>query len=202
MLVRIAQDFESYLTGSNGWMRIGSEFMRRCGEWVQVVSFNASRFDDRYVPRSSAQFLWISGPATASALVQELQTVSDVQWWISTRDHESKRDAVFHAMQEQFRPRIDAPLDRSELVSALERDLAYWPHAYALALMAAVTGDHQGAARYLSTIEDRAKSTVNEHIARRAEELKELLEIHDPAEIIERLRPVAEDVLRQLRFPG
>jgi len=28
------------------WQHVGNEFMRRDGDWVQIISFNASRFDD------------------------------------------------------------------------------------------------------------------------------------------------------------
>jgi hypothetical protein len=62
---RIAKDYEPLLSTAAAWKRIGTEFMRRADEWVQVFGFKVSRFDDRYVPRSALQLLWMEGFPTA-----------------------------------------------------------------------------------------------------------------------------------------
>jgi len=113
LLRRIADDYEPLIPSVAGWKRIGNEFTRRSDEWVQILGFNASRFDDRYVPRCAFQFLWIDGVPNGAFLVQELQTAKGVQRWVTMTEHDAKRDAIFADMKGQFKPRIDAPLDRA-----------------------------------------------------------------------------------------
>jgi hypothetical protein len=133
-------------------------------------------------------------------LVQELQTPGGVQRWIGTNEHESRRDPVVEAMRVQFKPPLDAPLDRSVVKHLLEENVAYWPHAFALALMAAVDGKFGPATEYLNAIRERGKATGNTHIMERAKQLEDLLAGHDPVRLRERLRRGESAVLKSMKL--
>jgi hypothetical protein len=201
LLHQIAEDYQVLLPSAGEWMRKGAEYMRRRGEWVQILGFNASRFDDRYVPRCSLQFLWIAGPASGSFLSQELKTERSAQRWISMKEHADRRDAVLAAMIQQFKPRIDHPLDDRDVIPLLQQDAeSYWPHAYALAVVAARAGDREAAMRHLQMVRSRAEVTGNVHIRQRETELEALLTLGDPQEVQLRLEAAESAMLESLHL--
>ncbi len=130
------------------WNQRGSEFRRVDGDWVQIVSFNPSRFDEKYVPRSSLAFLKMPGPATAPFLLQELMHSKRTQRWVSL---DEPAEGVFFDMSMQFRPRILEPLNAVEVRELLSDDVAYWPNAYALCVEALQVGDGEKAREFLET---------------------------------------------------
>jgi hypothetical protein len=198
----VADDYAQVLGPE--WKRIGNEFLRRDHEWVQLLSFNPSRFDDRYVPRSALQFLWMEGTPTASIAVQELQHETHrVQRWISPREHEASWRRIAAVMIEQFRPRIDRPMNREEIKPLLEAQPRYWPHAYALGVTAAVDGDCGGAAGYVRTLREVAVESSNVHITKRCEALEALVGLcGKPEQLQEALRKTETEVLKSLRLPA
>jgi hypothetical protein len=119
--------------------------MRHEGDWVQIVAFNASRFSEQYIPRSCMEFLKMPGVPTGGFLVQELQHLNATQRWIKTTDAPAN---VFEQMAEQFKPSLRHPLKVSEIKNLLDATVDYWPHAYALCVMACEEGDVGDAERY------------------------------------------------------
>lgn len=184
LLNQIAEDYWALLPNAQEWTRKGAECMRRSGEWVQILGFNASRFDDRYIPRCALQFLWIAGPASGSFVPQELKTDKGAQRWISKGEHADRREKIFAAMLDQFKPRIDGPLKSEEVVLLLQQDASsYWPHAYALAIVEARAGRREAAALRLQEVRARADFASNAHIRDRSIELAALLEARDSQEM-------------------
>jgi hypothetical protein len=51
-------------------------------------------------------------------------------------------------MLEQFRPRIDLPLDEKSIEGLLMQRLDYWPHSYALCLLSAERNRHRDAIQF------------------------------------------------------
>ena len=119
-LKKVAQAYATYLP--TPWKRVGNEFMRREGEWVQIVTFNASRFSEQYVPRTCVEFLKMPGVPTGSFLVQELQHPNATQRWVKTTEIAAN---IFAQMVEQFKPSLRNPLDVSEIESLLEATVNY-----------------------------------------------------------------------------
>lgn len=201
LLHQIAEDYRLLLPNAQEWTRKGGECIRRRGEWVQILGFNAARFDDRYVPRSTLQFLWISGPASGSFLAQELKTEKGVQRWISMKEHADGRNSILAAMIQQFKPRIDHPLEPGDVIPLLQEDEAsYWPHAYALAVIAARKGDRETATRHLQMVRARAEVTGNAHIRERGAELEVLLALDDSQQLQQRLSAAESAMLKSLRL--
>jgi hypothetical protein len=117
------------------------------------------------------------------------------------KEHESKWRDVAATMARQLRPRIDRPIDRLEIKRLLEAHPRYWPHTYALGLMAAVDGKCAMADDHLKTLREVAVETSNAHIAQRCEDLQTLLALcRKPDEMQDSLRQVEAEVLKALRL--
>lgn len=200
LLRRVADDYAQVLGPE--WKRIGNEFLRRENEWVQLLGFNASRFADRYTPRSALQFLWMEGTPTASFAVQELQHEKNrVQRWVSLREHETNWRKIAAEMVEQFRPRMDRQIDRQEVKQLLESQPRYWPHVYALGVMSAADGDCGRAARHAQMLREIAGETPNVYVESGCEALEALLKLcGKQAELQEALTKIESDVLKALRL--
>jgi hypothetical protein len=198
LLKHIADEYAPLLPSP--WVRLKNEFVRRDGPWLQFVSFNASRFDDTYVPRCSFDFLWMRGEVTAGLLVQELKNGA-VQRWINTKyGHDAA--AVFRDMVNQFRPKLYEPLSSKEIEREITREPNYWPHAFALCLTALSRGEIQeGELRYEQfqrLVADKPFGWVSE---RRAE-LCEALELKsDSKKLADYFRAIEVVKLGKLRLP-
>ncbi len=151
------------------WNKRGSEFRRVDEDWVQIMSFNPSRFDEKYVPRSSLAFLKMPGPATAPFLVQELMHPKGTQRWVSL---DEPAEGVFSDMSVQFRPRIVEPLNAVEVRELLSGDLAYWPNAYALCVEASQAGDDEKAKEYLENYSIATQDQPYPSVEERRQELE------------------------------
>lgn len=184
------------------WKRIGNAFRRRVGEsWVQAISFNPSRFDDNYIPRVCCEFLKAPGPALCGFLTQELQTANGVQRWISAREHERGIKPIAAEMLIQFRPQIDAEVSESDVRKELEAKKSYWPHVYALAVLAAERRDRDEALldlKFLRKLNETKKSAYIEEAAKRVEHL---IEVIDSRDVVQRdLQAAMREKLAGLRM--
>lgn len=150
-LKKVAQAYGALIP--RPWQRVGNAFMRRDGDWVQIIGFNASRWSDDYEPQNCFEFLKEPGEATGGLLLQGLRHPNGTQRWLNaakiansaSNDYAPK---IFEEMVKQFRPGILCPLRLNEVKSLLAEALEYWPHAYALCVMAAEAGNRAEAERY------------------------------------------------------
>lgn len=171
LLKKIARSYFTLFPAD--WKLYGSEIMRKEGDWVQIVSFNASRFNDTYVPRTALGFLKVPGPATASFLVQELVSSNGTQIGIkSTADINS----VFERMNHQFRPAIDGHIRISEIRSRLEAGMSYWVYAHALCVIAAAEGNESDANRFFNAFVMATEDKPYPWVSERRNELESVLE--------------------------
>ena len=195
-LKKIAQAYAAYLPGP--WLRVGNEFMRREGDWVQIVAFNASRFSEQYVPRSCMEFLKMPGMPTGGFLVQELQHPNGTQRWVKTTDAPAN---VFEQMAEQFKPSLRNSLNISEIKSLLDATMDYWPHAYALCVMACEAGNADDATRYFNAFVLATSDKPYPWAETRKHELTECLrQVDSPEALKMRLESVSDDKLRALKL--
>ena len=146
-LKKVAQAYTAYLP--EPWKRVGNEFLRHEGDWVQIIAFNPSRFSEQYVPRSCMEFLKMPGVPTGGFLVQELQNSNRTQRWVKTTDVPG---GVFEQMAEQFKPSPRDPVNVSEIKSLLGAALNYWPHPYALCVKACQEGNASDPQRYFQAV--------------------------------------------------
>jgi hypothetical protein len=173
--------------------------MRQAGDWVQIVSFNASRFDEAYIPRSSFEFLKMPGDPTGPFLVQELQVRPKVQRWITIKEHAEHVERLFFEMVAQFRPALDKPLREDDVIRELERQKDYWPHAYALAVIAAEKGEAKSSRRYFELFQELNEGKQYRWVQQRTQELEECLRlIGNPVALRSHLDAVAATKLRAL----
>jgi hypothetical protein len=141
------------------WIYLKDSFGRRKGPWVQFIAFNPSRFSDQYEPQSCLDFLWKPGDMGGSMLGQGLlHKRHAVHRWVSLKEDP---EAVYRDMVEQFRPRIDAPIDCQELKRLLLAEIHYWPHLYALFVLAAEAGEHAPANQYYRSLLDMLVQSPN-----------------------------------------
>lgn len=182
----VVQSYTSHLPAP--WQRVGNEFMRYEGDWVQIVTFNASRFTELYVPRNCMEYLKMPGVPTGGFLVQELHNRNGTQHWVRTTDASAK---VFEEMTRQFKPALLNPLNIVEIKNMLTDSIDYWPHAYALCVMACEAGNFTEGERsfdaFLSATADKPYSWVET----RRQELTECMKL---AENLETLRTHLETV--------
>lgn len=130
------------------WTKWKNDFVRRQGSWLQLVVFNASRFRDAYEPTCCFEFLNEPGEILGSHLVQGFRHKRhNVQRWVTLKEHALSLTSIFTDMVEQFRPSILAPLRLEEIKAMLKERPNYWPHVYALCVMAAEEG-HPDEARH------------------------------------------------------
>jgi len=195
-LGKVARGYASYLP--TPWERVGSEFRRREGDWVQMVVFNASRFTENYVPTSCMEFLKMPGPPTGAFLLQELRNPNATQRWV--RISEPVAD-VFQEMVKQFSPPLLKPLNVSEIKGLLSADLNYWPHAYALCVMACEEGGASDAQLYFEAFVSATSDKPYPSLEARKQELAECLSLTaSPEGLSVRLQSVRVEKLRALKL--
>ena len=187
------------------WKRVRNEFMRREGDWVQIISFNASRWADKYEPRSCFEFLKQPGDPVGGFLVQGLQHPNRVQRWVNaakiadpaSNDYAPK---VFDEMTKQFKPSIPGPLVVAEIKQLLEASLGYWPHPYALCVMAAEAGNKADAERYFEVFQADVDDKPYPWAESAREELRACLEANGSEKLSLRLEGIATEKLKKLRL--
>ncbi len=195
-LKKVANAYAPYLPAP--WHRVGNEFMRRGGDWVQIVAFNASRFSEQYVPRSCMEFLKMPGTPTGAFLVQELQNPNATQRWVKTSE---TPDNVFAQMAGQFKPSLCAPLNISEIKNLLGTTMNYWPHPYALCVMACEEGNATDAQHYFNAFVSATSDKPYPWAETRKQELTECLKLTDSPEALRtRLDIVRIEKLRALKL--
>lgn len=195
-LKKVAQAYKAYLSGP--WHRVGNEFIRREGDWVQIIAFNASRFSEQYVPRSCMEFLKMPGVPTGGFLVRELQNSNGTQQWVKTTDVLGN---VFEHMAKQFKPSLHNPINVSEIKSLLDATNNYWPHAYALCVMACEEGNAGDAQRYFQAFLVATSDKPYPWAETRKRELIECLEQATSPEVLRvRLESVCNEKLRALKL--
>lgn len=79
------------------------------------------------------EFLKMSGEPLGGFLPQELYNPKGTQRWVKTAETPCR---VFEEMVKQFKPALLQPLNTDEVKSLLLSSRDYWPHAYALCIMA------------------------------------------------------------------
>jgi hypothetical protein len=195
-LKKIAQAYSTYFP--EPWRRVGNEFIRREGDWVQIIAFNASRFSEQYVPRSCVEFLKMPGLPTGGFLVRELRNSSGTQRWVKTTDAPSN---VFEQMAEQFEPSLRSPMNVSKIKSLLDAASNYWPHAYALCVVACEEGNSTDAQRYFQAFLLATSDKPYPWAETRKHELMECLKQAASPEILKmRLESLRNEKLRALKL--
>ena len=125
-----------------GWRLTQGAFFRRFGDWLQIVSFNASRFDDEFEVVSCMDFLKRPGDVGGSLLPRKLQeNQHPVTRWVSLRELGLGAEPIFREMVRQLAPCLEAPIEREEIKHMLHQCTNYDPHLYALCVMAAEEGN-------------------------------------------------------------
>jgi hypothetical protein len=195
-LKKIAIAYSIYLP--EPWQQVGNEFFRREGDWVQIVGFNASRFLDQYVPRSCMEFLKIPGVPAGAFLVQELQNPNATQRWVKITDAPAN---IFEQMALQFKPPLRNRLNRSEIKRLLDEMVNYWPHAYALCVMACEEGNSGEAQHYFNEFVLATSNKPYPWAEARKQELTECLEhLTSPEALTIRLENLRDEKLRALKL--
>lgn len=180
------------------WLRVGNEFIRREDDWVQIISFNASRFAEKYIPRSGMEFLKMPGVPTGSFLVQELHNPNETQRWIKTGDAPAN---VFEEMLKQFKPSLRKPLNPSEIRRFLAASLHYWPNTYALSVMACEEGDVVNAERYYNAFVSATADKPYPWVETRKQELAACLKLVGSPEMLRtRLESIRAEKLQALKL--
>lgn len=182
LLKRVATEYAGLL--GKEWTAIKTDMARREGPWLQILSFNPSRFDDSYLPRVSLDFLWMPGSVTGGLLLQELKR-RGAQRWVAVKGSHSAAE-VLAEMKEQFRPRLDRPLERSEVERAIAESVDVWGHAYSLCLVALDRGDRRIAERWLRDFERQVADKPFEWVRQRHEELLSSLRLTQEEWILRR----------------
>jgi len=193
---KVAQAYSGCLSAD--WKRVGSEFIRLQADWAQIISFNASRFAEQYVPRSCLEFLKMPGLPTGSFLVQELQNPNGTQRWVKTSEGATK---VFEEMSKQFNPSVHAPLSLFDVQRLLAASLNYWPHAYALCVMACEEGNAAYAERYFGSFVSTIADKPYPWATTRKQELEECLKlVGAPESLKAHLDGIRAEKLRALKL--
>jgi hypothetical protein len=188
------------------WQRVRDEFMRREGDWVQIVAFNPSRFDDVYEPRSCFEFLKKPGPATGGFLLYPIKHPNGTQRWvraanISDAASSDSAQRVFDEMARQFEPSILAPLEVQTIKRLLGRSLDYSPHAYALCVMAAEAGERVEAERCFRKYEAAILEIATyPDVMTERQELLECVKQSGSSDLQSKLASIAAEKLHDLRL--
>jgi hypothetical protein len=144
------------------------------------------------------EFLKIPGVPTGGFLVQEFQHPNGTQYWVRTSDDPA---SVFEQMAKQFKPALLKPLNPSEVRRLLAASLHYWPHAYALCVMACEQGDPVDAESYFAAFVSGTTDKPHPWAAARKQELTECLKlIASPEALRARLEGVRAQKLRALKL--
>ena len=128
------------------WSFCAGAFRRRFGNWLHMVTFKPCRFDDTFEPVGSMGFLKMPGEVLGGYLLKGIKHEPHcVQRWVSLEELARDPKAIYQEMLRQFKPRIDAPVDVSEVREMLKQGPKYYPHLYALCVMAAEEGNNEEA---------------------------------------------------------
>jgi hypothetical protein len=200
LLKKIADRYEPFFPSP--WKRVGNVFRRRVGRsWVQAVSFNTSRFSDDYIPRACFEFLKAPGPSLCGFLTQELHTSKGVQHWISPQEHARGIEPIVAEIVRQFRPRVDRDISDADVKEELEGRRSYWPHAYALGILAAEELDRAGALRNLELLRKLNAAKKSPYIEQAAAQLEGLIgQIDSPQALRHDLESTMQTKLVDLRL--
>lgn len=195
-LKKVAQAYSTQLPAP--WQRVGDEFIRQEGDWVQIVAFNASRFSEQYVPRSCMEFLKIPGVPTGGFLVQELKNPNATQRWVRVSEAPAE---VFQQMAKQFIPSLLRQLNLAEIKRLLAASTSYWPHAYALCVMACEEANAVEAKRWFNAFTSATADKPYPWAETRKQELTECLKLAaSPGVLRTRLDTVRAEKLRALKL--
>ena len=195
-LKKVVQAYASHLPAP--WQRVGNEFCRCEGDWVQIIAFNASRFSEQYVPRSCMEFLKMAGVPTGCFLVQELQNPNGTQRWVKLSEDPAD---VFKEMAKQFRPSLLRQLDPAEIKRLLMANTSYWPHAYALCVIACEEGNTVEAEHWFDAFASATADKPYPWVETRKQELKECLKLAASPEALKaNLDVVRTEKLRALKL--
>jgi hypothetical protein len=198
-LKKLVPRFAEYLPAS--WKRVGNEYRRCEGDWVQFVVFYASRWDDKYEPRSCFEFLKKPGHITGTWLVSSLTHArTGTQRWVTLEETAGSVSGVFEEMARQFKPSIRAPMDASEVKRLLKEGIDYWPYPYALCVMAAEAGDKIEAERYLAACESSIGDKSWDWAVNATRELRACVKDAGTEELRGRLAAIASEKLRELKL--
>lgn len=160
------------------WKLVNHDWMRRNGSWMQIVSFNDSRHAPQYEPRSSLEFLKFPGPIHGGFLFCGLREKRhNVQRWVTLKQHESGVAPIFQDMTEQFCPSIIPPLQIEEVKILLQGRLHYWPHVYALCVMAAEKGNEPEARHHFDLFCQMMADKPFDWVGERRSELDRVMEL-------------------------
>lgn len=175
-IIKVAQDYQSFF--SSEWKNVRGSFYRRHGSWLQIVAFNPSRFNDVYEPRSCAEFLKKPGPVAGSMLLSTLREKKhSVTRWISLKEHAASFPSIWEDMATQFRPVINQPLRIAEVKELLQGHQDYWPHVYALCVMAAEEGNATEARRHFDLFCQMLADKPFDWVGERRSELDRVMEL-------------------------
>jgi hypothetical protein len=198
-LKKATQAFEPFFP--TPWKRLGHNFVRVHGDWVQMVAFYRSRWDSRYQPRSCFEFLKDPGDFTFGYLGCPLvYSRSGTERWVEVSQTARSISALFNDMVAEFKPSIVAPLGLREIKRLLEAEIEYWPHAYALCVMAAEAGQKNKAQRYLAAFESDVADRPSDWFEKERRELKTCLKEMGTHALSERLEKVKSKKLRALKI--
>jgi|KBSMisStaDraftv2_1062788.scaffolds.fasta_scaffold312318_2 hypothetical protein len=197
-LKKVAHGYSAFF--QSPWREASAEFLRHEADWVQIVSFNASRFSNQYVPRSSMEFLKMPGVPTGSILVQELRNPNESQRWVNLRDPPAN---IFPEMLKQFKPPISDPINRSEILDLLAMSLDYWPNSYVLSIVACEEGNISQAQRYFDAFISATANKPYSWVETRKQELLECFSLaKSPEQFKTRLKGIMAEKLRALKLPA
>ena len=195
-LKKVAQAYAACLQAP--WHRVGNAFLRCEGDWVQIIGFNASRFAEKYVPSSSLDFLKMPGEQPGGFLPRELQYPNGTQRWIKSSENPTD---VFDQMVKQFKPSLLKPLNLVEIKHLLGDTINYWPHAYALCVMACEVGNAGDAERYFQAFILATSDKPYPWAETRKHELTECLKQAASPEVLSmRLEILRNEKLRVLKL--
>ncbi len=192
---RIAADYAPFFPSD--WKLIKRDFLRKKADWLQIISFNDSRFAKQYEPIASLEYLKMPGPIGGGFLACGLKHYRhNTQRWITAKQHEASLPTIYQDMVDQFQPSIVAPLDLNEIKVLLRQRTEYWPHVYALCVMAAEEGNpedaHQWFAQFCKMMEDRPYDWAVE----RRKELDQVMAFMDSPDALKaHLTAIAHDKL-------
>jgi hypothetical protein len=202
-LTKVADAYAKFLTDS--WRKIGRELMRREEDWVQIIAFNASRWADSYEPKNCFEFLKMPGPPLGTFLVEGLRNPNGTQRWLdfSKLTSQAATDSaaqVFTTMSSQFRPSILRPLRTEDVLLLLKNNLQYWPHPYALSVIAAERGDPIEAKYFFELFRAAVPDPSQPWALERGRELEEFISLIGSESLKSRLANIAHEKLLALKY--
>ena len=183
------------------WKPNRTEFVRCVDSWVQIVDFHPSQFDKKYIPKCCFEFLKMPGASTGTFLVQELlHKKHRVQRWITMDEHSKSSSSIFAEMVAQFKPSIVEPLKIENVQKLLHTDLDYWPHPYALCVMAVEKANRRNATTYFEMFSKAISGKPYHWAENRRKELTRCLDLIDsPDQLKAYLNPVQKEKLTDFR---